>query len=152
MKKSIRKIVNRLRPLVGHEIIRIKPTCDGDFSYTDKKLILLGFTPKGELIIQNEKNKGSKYYERTLPLEFTDWFWISYKRALKSGSSPLNKWCGKKIKRTTPVFMPWGEMKIYMDRNVLIHASKHHVILSGWLGERILNCCFAKPEDWALDE
>lgn len=153
MKKSIKKIINRLKPLVGHEIIRIKPTCYGDFSLTNRPIVLLGFTAKGELIVQDKQFYGTKFYERALSVGFTDWFWISYKRATKTGNSPLNKWCGKKIKRTTPVFLQFGKDESFMNNSyILLHASKHHVVLGDRTKERILDCRYAKPEDWALDE
>lgn len=153
MKKSVKKVVNRLKPLVGHEIIRIKPA-HGDHSYADRPLTLLGFTDKGELIIRDEEFRDAQYHERVLPMEFTDPFWISYKKAQRPKNNLLNQWKGKYIRRIVPIEYPFYDRSFMdpSDRYRLIAASKHHVFLRRNGRTVILNYLYANPKDWTLNE
>ncbi len=152
MKKSLKKTITHLRKFVGHEIIRTKPTTDiGDWSYTDEPVIFVGFTQDGCI----------KYIDpclsdkvRIFPLNFTDRNWITLKKALKPKRNPLNKWRGKYVVRTSPTcrgdrsFLRSG---IPDDKQILISASKHHIILADkFLGKIICNSTFSNPNDWEL--
>lgn len=152
MKKSLKKTIAHLRKFVGHEIIRTKPTTDiGDWSYTDEPVIFVGFT----------QDRCIKYIDpclsdkvRIFPLNFTDRNWITLKKALKPKRNPLNKWRGKYVVRTSPTcrgdrsFLRSG---IPGDKQILISASKHHIILADkFLGKIICNSTFSNPNDWEL--
>lgn len=152
MKKSLKKTIAHLRKFVGHEIIRTKPTTDiGDWSYTDEPVIFVGFTQDGCI----------KYIDpclsdkvRIFPLNFTDRNWITLKKALKPKRNPLNKWRGKYVVRTSPTcrgdrsFLRSG---IPGDKQILISASKHHIILADkFLAKIICNSTFSNPNDWEL--
>ncbi len=155
MKKSTKKVISRLKPLIGKEIIRIKPTNSGDFSYTDSPLVLLGFTVKGELIIRNEKRRDTKFYEKTLPIQFTDAFWISYKRSRRAKNNSLNKWRGQYVRRIVPIEDPFKDISFMnpADHYRLISVSKHHVFLERSDGSMaIQNCLYANPAEWELNE
>lgn len=153
MNKATRKTVNHLRRLVGHKVIRTKQTVGiRDFSYTDKPLILKGFTNKGEMIIQY----AGYTKERTLPLYFTDRNWKLYSRALNVEDSELSKWKGKKILRTTPT-KKIHSTSFMREPAKLIAASKYHMIVEftcgGLQGMRtMLNCEYTNPKEWKLAE
>ncbi len=161
MNKAIRKNVNHLRRLVGHKVIRTKPTAVGrDFSYTSDPLILKGFTKKGEMIVEFAEGTLERRLfsprERTLPLHFTDCNWKLYSRVLNVEDSELSKWKGKKILRTTPS-KRINDKSFMNEPAKLIAASKYHMIVEftcrGLQGERcILNCDYTNPKEWKLAE
>ena len=161
MNKAIRKNVNHLRRLVGHKVIRTKPTAVGrDFSYTSDPLILNGFTKKGEMIVEFAEGTLERRLfsprERTLPLHFTDCNWKLYSRVLNVEDSELSKWKGKKILRTTPS-KRINDKSFMNEPAKLIAASKYHMIVEftcrGLQGERcILNCDYTNPKEWKLAE
>lgn len=165
MKKSTKKIIKALSRYIGHEIIRTKRIDTGDGSYTDYPILLIGFTPEGEIKYRNVMGRQNMYGDAVhiLPSSFTDRNWITYKKALRAKNNELNKWKGKKIKRVCPTqngnraYMceaPCGEFI------TLISASKHHLLikndnmmnnmnrLKG--DEKILNYEFTNPKDWIL--
>lgn len=165
MKKITKKIIGRLKRYIGHDIIRIRPTFCGDASFTGSPLTLLGFTIDGKMVVCHPsytfegKHLGTTSFE--LPIEFTDTFWISYKKALKAKGNPLNKWKGKKIRRTKPT-------KFNCDRSFmceysfevppsLVSASKHHVLIQynsfSLRNEKsLLSFEFADPSELKLAE
>lgn len=49
-RETMKKTINQLKKYIGKEIIRTKPTCKGDRSYTSDAILLLGFTPEGRII------------------------------------------------------------------------------------------------------
>lgn len=98
MKKSTREVINRLKPYVGHEMLRTNPA-NGDYSYTDGcPLLFTGFKSDGRIIYRHTGpdaiNHGNKKY--VLPLYFTDYNWITYEKATKPEGNKLNTWRGKK--------------------------------------------------------
>ena len=98
MRKSTRKVIEHLRAYVGHEVIRIKPVCGNNWSYTASPLLLTGFTSEG-CIKCRYTGEEVQYFgdeEFVLPFCFTDRNWITYKKALKAKGNDLNKWRGKK--------------------------------------------------------
>lgn len=162
MKKSTKKIVNYLKRYIGHEIIRTSPT-RGDWSLTDRPVLLLGFTPDGCIICQHvgfdQKLFGNK--NRILPIHFTDRNWITYKKALRAANNPLNKWKGKKIKRicpTSPVYdCSYMCVSDFDGAPTLVSASKHHmVIIFNNIGisgmQTVLPPYFVRAEEWVLTE
>lgn len=159
MKKSTRKIINHLRQYVGHEVLRIKPTC-GDWSYTDDiPILLIGFTSDGCIRYLHTGIEAQifGYDEFVLPFHFTDRNWITYKKALKAKGNELNKWRGKKIRRIRPT-STCGD-RSFMSSNVptLISASKHHMVItySGMWPEGtkyVLRSDYMNLEDWELAE
>lgn len=157
-----RDTINYLRKFVGHKVVRTKRTArTGDGSYTDTVLILRGFTEKGEVIIQYAEGTFERRcfgpVEEVLPIEFTDRNWKLYSRVRKVPDSELNKWRGKKIRRTTPTI---GGDRSYMREPVkLIAASRYHLIIEyteamGWLQgtQQLLRYEFANPKEWELAE
>lgn len=160
MNKSTKKIVHYLSKYIGHEIIRTKPAGRyGDWSHTDSPMFLLGFTSDG--CIKCRYRRYGKDIERVLPLHFTDYNWITYKKALKAKGNELNKWRGKKIKRIRPTAkIHDGSFMCKFDSDApvtLVSASKHHMVimhnapsLKG--NTYILNSAYVKPEDWVLAE
>ncbi len=155
MKESMEKVVNRLKPLVGHKIIRIKPTKYGDYSYTETPVTLLGFTDKAELIVRQELF-GIEPFEDVMPISFTDSFWISYRKAKRAKNNSLNQWKGRYVKRIVPVMTPYFDESFMgsSSRCRLIAASKHHIVLQsdGFGFTSIKNYLYANPKDWTLDE
>lgn len=161
MNKAIKKNVNYLCKLVGHKVIRTKPTAvGGDFSYTSEPLILKGFTKEGRIICQYaEETFGTRFFgskERILPLSFTDRNWKLYSRILKVADSELSKWKGKKILRTKPTART--QSRSFMDKPAkLIAASKYHMIVEFTRPDLqgvqcILNCDYTNPKEWKLAE
>ena len=156
MKKTTKKFVKRLERYVGKEIIRIRQThFSGDYSFTDKDpIILLGFTPKGEMIVKYTGSRATVRETAILPLEFTDDCWISYKKAITASNNRLNKWRGKKVIRICATKRL--EDRSYMRSNyapTFITASRHHVLIKNDKGRNILlNCDFANPNEWELAE
>ena len=156
MKKSAKKVVESLRRYVGLEVLRTKPTIDGDWSYTDLPIKIIGFTPDGrikyrhiglyQLILGDQVNI-------ILPLSFTDRNWCTYKKALKAKNNELNKWRGKKIQRVHETDR--GDRSFMNEPATLISASKHHMVVeSPWTPGRhiILREESIKSEDWQLAE
>ncbi len=159
MKKSTKKIINHLKPFIGHEIIRTIPVSN-DANFTSYPVLLVGFTSNGCIRCRGTVHPSSILSENTeyvLPLLFTDRNWITYKKALRSKNNRLNEWKGKKIRRIHPT--SFCEDYSYMDSKgvLLISASKHHLLIknkSHFCNEttRVLNFDFANPEDWILAE
>jgi len=163
MKKSTRKIINNLSKYIGLEIIRTKPTLEGDWSYTGEHILLVGFTLDGRIRyrVSDEEALWFGNKEFILPLSFTDGNWITYNKALRAKHNELNKWRGKKIKRvcSTSTCGDCSYMSTFSQSKAptLISASKHHIVimcnqicLEG--EKRILGPDFANPEDWVLAE
>lgn len=156
MKKSIRKTCRYLSRYIGQEIIRIVPARyeDGstDLYYVKYPVLLIGFTPKGEMKIRYTGIMAKVYgnEEYILPLSFIDRNWVTYKKACKAKNNELNKWKGKKIKRVRPV----GRVdRTYMDEHVtLISTSKHHMVVMVQGKKVLLDSRWIKPEDWILVE
>lgn len=156
MKKATKKTINYLRKFVGHKVIRSQETIRGDFSYTRTPLILRGFSDKGEVIISYTEDSFERslfgYVERTLPLEFTDSNWLLYSRLRKVPNSKLNKWRGKRIRRTAPMGLT-GDCS-YMETPVkLISASQYHLIVE--LADNmqiVLDYRWVNPNEWMLVE
>lgn len=153
MKKSTRKVINCLRRYVGHEVLRTSPVC-GDWSYTDSPILLVGFTSDG--CIRCRYTGIDEDEEFVLPFQFTDFNWITYKKALKAKGNELNKWRGKKIRRIRPT--SFGDSS-FMDGDALtlISASKHHMVImyNGGFMEGIkfvLRSDYMNPEEWELVE
>lgn len=105
MKKSIKKTINYLKQYIGCTIIRSKPSITGKKDYTNTPIILLGFTSDGKIRYKrgnpnmflgvNSDGKAITYTNRImsyisgdkeyiLPLEFTDRYWISYRKYWRS--------------------------------------------------------------------
>ena len=152
MKKSLKKTIAHLRKFVGHEIIRTKPTTDiGDWSYTDEPVVFVGFTQDG-CIKYIDPRLGDKV--RIFPLTFTDRNWITLKKALKPKGNPLNKWRGKKVVRNCPTC--YGDYSFLRsdipgDEQILISASKYHIILEDKIvGKIICDSRYNNPNDWEL--
>lgn len=162
MKKSTRKIISRLKQYVGHEMLRTKPTINGDSSYTDTPILLLGFTSDGKIRYQH-LGINAKIFdndEHFLPLSFTDWNWITRKKAIKPKHNELNKWRGQRIKRICPTSRT-GDHSYMTCRSpfekfpTLLSASKSHMLImlnDSLLGnnERILRRDFVNPNEWVL--
>lgn len=150
-RKTMKQTINRLSNCIGKEIIRINPTCNGDESYMDKPILLLGFTTDGSIRYRHTTYSwlfGNK--ERTLHISFTDMNWITYKKALRSGGTKLSKWKGKKIRRIEPTIM--GDMSFIKEPVTLLSASKSHMVVKYEDGsESILDRSFTKFEDWIID-
>lgn len=70
MKKSRKKIINRLKPLIGSPIIRIRPTFTGNYGWTESPIILRGFTPEGGLIVRNIVRFSGNNFIKNLPVDF----------------------------------------------------------------------------------
>ena len=159
MKKSTRKVINHLRQYVGHEVLRTK-TARGDWSYTNgSPLLLVGFTSDGYIRYRHTGFEaqilGDK--EFTLPVQFTDRNWITYKKALKAKGNELNKWRGKKIRRIRPTSTIGDHSFMSGEAPTLISASKHHMVimyndicLKG--KKHVLRSDYMNPEDWKLAE
>lgn len=158
MKKSTKKVINYLRRYIGCEIIRTKETAvfgDGG-RYMMIPIVLKGFTSDGRILYCHTGLDKERYGTDvdTMPLEFTDRNWITYKKALRAKGNALNKWRGKTIRRIRPT--------ISGDRNfmrglppTLVSASKHHaVVMFGEIGSHDKRCVldyeFTKLEDWEL--
>ena len=92
MKESTKKIINPLSQYVGTEIIRTKPSC-GDWSFTNHPMLLVGFTPTGciKCRFSGAEVQVIGNNEFILPTNYTDYNWISYKKALKAEENELNK-------------------------------------------------------------
>lgn len=152
MKKSTKKVINHLRRYVGHAVLRTKPT-HRDWSYTDgDPLLLVGFTPDGcikyrhtgfDLVIFGDG-------EFILPISFTDYNWISYKKALKSKGNKLNMWKGKKIKRIHPVATSGDRSYMNGYAPTLVSASKHHIVIMSHGKKKVLGPNYSLFEDWEL--
>lgn len=163
MKKSTRKIINYLKQYIGLEIIRTKPTsgrtCAVDWSNTSEPIILLGFTSDGCIKYRHRKTSIFGDTERTLPFDFTDRNWVTYKKALRAKHNVLNKWRGKEIKRLRPT-ATCGDRSYMCEYSfekapTLVSASKYHMVIEhhdvGLEGlKTILRADYIKPEDWAL--
>lgn len=154
MKKTTKKFVKRLERYIGKEIIRIRQTYfSGDFSFTDEDpVILLGFTPKGEMIVKYTRFMATVRETDILPLEFTDDLWISYKKAITAKNNCLNKWQGKKIRRLCPTKRTGDRSFMKGKAPTLISASRHHVVIKSDLEKYVLNSDFANPNEWVLAE
>ena len=160
MKKSTKKVVNYLRRYIGCEMIRTKRTAEhGDGSCTDHAVIFEDFTPDGCIKYRHtgfeETVFGTEVF--TMPLEFTDRNWTTYKKVLRGKGSPLNKWKGKRIRRIRPTDKIGDRSYMGDEPPTLISATKHHVVVRlnepFFGGEtKVLRCDFAKPEDWELAE
>lgn len=155
MKKSTKKVIRRLRHFIGHEMLRTKPTACGDWSFTDNyPLLLVGFTSDGCIRYRHTGMDvlifGNK--EFVLPLHFTDYNWITYKKAITAKGNVLNKWQGKKIRRIrpTPIFGFCSFMS--GTAPTLISASKHHIVILRNGKKSILRWVYARSEDWELAE
>lgn len=152
MKKSVKKIVNRLNQFIGHEIVRTKPTCTGDWSCTNEApIILIGFTFDGCIIYKHTgwdaRLLGTQNFY--LPITFTDRNWITYAKALRPKSNPLNIWRGKKIRRIRPT--EFGGTSFMNEAPILISATNKHILVRSDDGyEFFLDSRYAKKEDWEL--
>lgn len=147
--KTMKKTINRLSKCIGKEIIRTNPTYDGDGSYIEKPILLLGFTTDGRIRYRHTTFSwlfGDE--EKTLPISFTDMNWITYRKALRSGGTKLSKWKGKKIRRIKPTAM--GD-KSFMDEPVtLLCASKSHMVVKDYRSEFVLDQRYTRFEDWII--
>ena len=150
MKKTMKKTIKRLNKYIGKEIIRTKPTCEGDSSYTSHAILLLGFTAEGKIRYRESTLSwlsGNK--EKILPTSFTDMNWITYKKALRSGGTNLSKWKGKKIRRINPTAM--GSKSYINEPVTLLSASKSHMVVKRDDGfESVLDQSYTKFEDWII--
>ena len=153
MKKSTRKAVEYLKRYVGHEIIRIKPTNDGGTSYLDMPILLTGITEQGCMRYQHIGDDCEIFGsgEGILPVDYTDRYWIDFKKALKPRHNELNKWKGRRIARTRPTAS--GQESFMETPVTLVFASRHHVgvkvdgsISDFW----ILGPEFSNPNDWKV--
>lgn len=163
-KKEDKRVINELAKYIGKTIVRVGPTKNNDWSYTDGDPIkVLGIDKNGKLHYQYT-GKDARIYgndEFVLPRDFVDNNWILFQDAINpQENNPLNKWIGKKIKRIRPT--EYGD-KSYMCKwsfeypVTLISASRFHVFIEyndpSFKGEKILlDPRMAKPEDWVLAE
>lgn len=163
-KKIATRVAENLAKYVGKNIIRTKPTKNGDWSYTDGEPIkFLGIDKTGKLHYQYT-GKDTKIFgngEFVLSRDFVDENWILFQEAINpQENNPLNKWIGKKIKRICPT--EYGD-KSYMCAMsyeypvTLISASRFHVFIEynnpNFKGEKkLLNPRMSKTEDWVLAE
>lgn len=159
MKKSTRKVINRLRQYIGHEVVRTKPA-RGDWTYTGgSPLLLVGFTSDGCIRYRYTGIEAKVYgdQEWILPFHFTDCNWITYKKALKAKGDKLNRWRGKKIRRIRPTPTIGDCSFMSGEAPTLISASKHHMVIMrndiGLKGKKfVLRSEYVNPEDWELAE
>ena len=149
MKKSIKKtICSYLIRFVGHEIVRTKPTANGDWSYTADPQILLGFNGKGQMILWD-----SILGEHTVGEQFVDRNWKTKKAAICSKDNSLNQWKGRNIIRTCSVQYPHVATTAYMEESVeLLSTSKYHMLIKDKHEVRLLNSLWNVPEEWILAE
>lgn len=162
MKKSTRKTISRLKQYVGHEILRTKPTIDGDWSYTASPILLLGFTSDGRIRFRHSGIEANIFGndEYVLPLSFTDRNWITRKKAIKPKHNELNKWRGQRIKRICPTSRIGDHSYMtcqspFENFPTLLSASKSHMLImlnDSLLGnsEHILRRDFINPNEWVL--
>lgn len=167
MKKSTKKMVNRLSRYIGQAIIRTGPNrVTGDRSYLDDPIILKGFTNNGEIIYSYLPNsaRGMSFgtNDRVLGLSYTDDQWKLLSKIFKPKGNDFNRYLGQKICRVRPAIYTYigTEDYSYTDKYEavkLISATKYHLvieytdpILQG--KKSILAFEFAKPEDWVLAE
>lgn len=157
MKKSTRKIISRLNQYVGREMLRTKPTINGDWSYTTTPILLLGFTSDGKIRYRHLGIDAEIFGndEYVLPLSFTDRNWITRKKAIKPKHNELNKWRGQRIKRICPTSTYGDRSFMGLYPPTLLSASKSHMLimlnyplLEGQ--ECILRSDYMNPNEWVL--
>ena len=154
MKKSTKKRVSNLSQYIGQIVIRNKPTVNGDWSYVDRPIQLVGFTNTGCIVYKSVYTDFGADVG-TLPVSFTDNYWVLYKRIFKSKKNPLNKWQGRFVKRCRPTrfgdcsYM-WESYKGYYPR--LVSATANHIILNIGGENTVVGSDFADPDDWRLVE
>lgn len=106
MEMSAKKVIDRkLKKLVGQKIIRIGPTMNYDWTFTEEFVILKGFTLDGRMKIQYTEGTFSNQ-EDTLSIDFTDCKWIQSSMAMKPKGNSLNKYIGQRITRVKPAVSP----------------------------------------------
>lgn len=156
MKKSLKKNLRYLERYIGKEIIRIHPV-DGNWKHTNYPILLLGFTLDGKMRFQYTRDHLEIHGKEVFLLEeqYTDRFWITYKKAIKSKNNPLNKWKGRTIHRVRATITNEGA---FMKMPVILKsASKHHMVVEAtvdFLHGRVfvLDARFCNPEDWELSQ
>ena len=150
MKKSTKKIVKHLQRYVGIQIIRINPNVEGDYTYTDRAVILVGFTENGAMIVKLTKFGN----EWVLSNVFTDYMWIPYSQALLAKNNRLNEWRGKRTKRKIMNSMEkFCKDRFLLENTTLLSASRHHVFFeTKYGGVIILGSQYAKFSEWELAE
>lgn len=122
-----------------------------DYSYTTKPLVFDGFN--GDGAISFHYPKGSLHAScfgaetKVLPKCFADGNWTLVTNVEIGVKTTLNEWRGKMIERIRPA----GFDHVACGKPVkLISATRHHVVVQSQDKKMILDCRYAKPEDWRL--
>ena len=148
-------VVRDLRKYIGCVMIRTGPTSDGEWSFTDQPIKIIGFTPDGRIKYRNlcwykELMGGQLSF---LPISFTDRNWCTYEEAFKTENDNFKRYIGRKIIRVRPTAR--GDTSFMNYPATVISAYKHHMVVKySVVSERpiILGEEFMKPEDWQLAE
>lgn len=126
--------IETLERYIGKDIIRTVPASHAvNISLDDSPVTLIDINKNGRMIVAYSKNseKAAIYgtSRECLPIELSDGNWTLYENALKAEENPLNKWIGKKIRRTAPTKVLENTLFMKGEIPVLLSASKNHMLV-----------------------